>query len=1113
MQKILLNWLLVSAMVISAVTPALAQDQTPESPDDHNKVYLPAISIGGSGAFIAPEDDDDAPAVTVLEIPTSEFQQVAASARPGRAVPSYVEALKLDASLSAENMAVMRKLSPSLNGSGQADVVVRLSEPSVAELVAQSAEASSAAAQSAQRGAVRQQQAAIIGRLNELDGGASLLGTAQVALNAVMVNANLDALRELAKDPAVISIKPVVNYELDLSETVPYIGATAVQDLGFDGTGVKVAVLDSGVDYTHVALGGPGTLAAYEAAYGTSPSDPANTTRDGLFPTDKVKEGYDFVGEVWPNGPLAPDEDPIDFDGHGTHVSDIIAGVGGVAPGASLYGVKVCSAVSTSCSGVALIQGMDWVLDPNGDGSMDDRMDIVNMSLGSPYGQAYDDDLSQAVENATAAGILTVASAGNSSDKPFVVGSPSAAPSALSVAQTNVPSAIQPLMQVVSPLSIAGDYAAVFQPWSVEPAAAIEAPLQYGNGAGGNLLGCNPYPAGSLSGKIVLVDRGACAFSVKISNIGDAGGLVGIIGLVAPGDPFQGGFGGGNPTIPGYMISQADSNTLKSELATGVVVRFDPATGIPLVQHMVGSSSRGPTMGCFSDLRPFFSDNESCEPYSHVIKPEIGAPGASVSAVAGSGTGTEPFGGTSGAAPMVSGAAALLKQAYPDRSAYELKAVLVNTGETDIMNAPAFFGGDLAPITRIGGGEVRVDRALASPVAAWTVDTASPVISFGFDDWSTKNIFMREGVVIRNYTDQGRSFHIDVSFRFADDEANGAVKVTAPSSVFVSGNGYGNFGVDLHLDPTKLPAWTLNSGSQGANADLLTTLEFDGYVTLTDMHDPSVQIHLPWQILPRAAGNVSLKWTKGSTIEVKNRGVGTTTVESYSLLASNGILPPGGPGEQSPTPDFRYFGYATYPVPAGFCGPSDSFVMAFAVNTFRRQTHAVAPLSTEVDIDLDQNGTIDYAVFNADLSYPGISDGRNVTWVLNVATGSATAFFFTDHDVKSGNTVLLFCGDQIGLDASDFFDPMDIVALAVENYFQGIVTDFFDGITISPLGEQYLGVFANGGVGTTTLAYKEADKLTILDFGPLTNNTEQGLLLLYRGGAIDWVEAAVIYGK
>jgi len=115
-------------------------------------------------------------------------------------------------------------------------------------------------------------------------------------------------------------------------------------------------------------------------------------------------------------------------------------------------------------------------------------------------------------------------------------------------------------MEVTAPAGIAGLYDSVYQPWSAPLVAPTYAPLRYADGAGGNLNGCAAFAAGSLTGLIVLVDRGACNFTLKIKNIGDAGGLIGIIGLVAPGDPFPGGDGDDAPiTIPGYMISQADS--------------------------------------------------------------------------------------------------------------------------------------------------------------------------------------------------------------------------------------------------------------------------------------------------------------------------------------------------------------------------------------------------------------------------------------------------------------------------------------------------------------------------------------------------------------------------
>ena len=130
-----------------------------------------------------------------------------------------------------------------------------------------------------------------------------------------------------------------------------------------------------------------------------------------------------------------------------------------MAPKANLYAVKVCSSVSTACSGVALMNAMDWALDPNGDANMADHVDIIHMSLGSDYGDPVNDDLSYAVERATnLAGILTIASAGNGANKPYIAGSPASAPSALSVAQTQVPSAKKFPLVVSAPAAIAGTY-------------------------------------------------------------------------------------------------------------------------------------------------------------------------------------------------------------------------------------------------------------------------------------------------------------------------------------------------------------------------------------------------------------------------------------------------------------------------------------------------------------------------------------------------------------------------------------------------------------------------------------------------------------------------------
>jgi subtilisin family serine protease len=950
---------------------------------------------------------------------------------------------------------------------GANQVLIRLTSPSVAEQKVRGKSAQKA------KKALQNEQSDLLADVLALDPNARILGQTQLVMNAVFVEVDRSVLDALAGNPAVARIVPVANYELDLSETVPYIGATAVQDAGFDGEGVTVAVLDSGVDYTHANLGGGGTLADYEDAYGTDPADPRNTTRDGLFPTDKVVEGFDFVGEQWPFGPLLPDEDPIDFEGHGTHVADIIGGLGGVAPGADIVAVKVCSAVSSSCSGVALIQGMEYAVDPDGDGDPIDRVDIINMSLGADYGQPFDDDLSAAVDNATGLGVLTVSSAGNGADKPYVTGTPSSAPTALSVAQTQVPSAS---LQVID-VDGAG-YPAVFQSWSVPLGAPIVAPVQYGDGVGGNLNGCAPFAPGSLTGLIVLVDRGACNFTLKISNISVAGGEAGIIGLVAPGAPFSGGDGGDRPIdIPGYMINQADSNAIKAQIGNPGIGTIDPANQLPLVGQMVGSSSRGP-------------QHEA----TTLIKPEIGAPGASVSAVAGSGTGEGPFGGTSGASPMVAGSAALLLNAQPWLTPLEAKAKLMNTGETDIDTDP-FTG--LAPITRIGGGEVRVDDAVAAPAAAWDDDGAQGALSFGFVDVSKDVVNLLKTVRVRNYSDSDISYDVIPTFRYADDEANGAVSVSVPNGKLkVKAGKDATFTVKLTINGELLRGNYMNSGNVGADPSGLTINEYDGYLVLDDGEQP---IHMAWHVLPRQAARVvptseTFVPAFPAVIGLNNTGHGEAQNDAYSLLAVSPNQPEGGLGQQSPTPDLRAVGINTFPVPAGFCSGSDSFLWVFAVNTWERQEHLL-PVSHQVSLDTDQDGVDDYVVLNRDLTFSGVGDGRQVTWALNLATGNASAFFFTEHSMNTGNTILLICGEQVGLTGADMLATNVDMEVFAQDWYYGGPGDLIDGLTVTPLGEQYFGVPADVPGKTNG-----PGALEIYDFGPFPGNSpELGTLLITNG--------------
>jgi minor extracellular serine protease Vpr len=932
--------------------------------------------------------------------------------------------------------------------------------------------------------------------IQALDPRAQSLGQMKVLLNAVFVKVDASALADIAALPEVSRVAPVADYELDLAETVPYIGAGAVQDLGYDGTGIRVAVIDTGIDYYHANLGGSGDPNDYL-------NDDHTIIEPGTFPTAKVIGGYDFVGAVWPTlGPRMEDPDPLDAPlgagtDHGTHVADIIAGVDGVAPGASLYALKVCSSVSTACSGIALMLAMEWAADPDGNGEPSDRADVINMSLGANYGLAFDDDLSFASDNASALGTVVVSSAGNGGDKPYVLGTPSSAKSVISVAQTQVPSAFQPLMEVTEPEAIARYMLPVWQPWSAPLTEVIEAPLLYGDGAGGNLLGCDPFAPGSLDGYIVLVNRGACNFTLKIKNIGEGGGLVGIIGLVDGSAPFAGGDGGDRPIdIPGYMISLADANVLRSGLPD-TVVRFDPTAGEPLVGFMVGSSSRGPD-GSFNQG-----------------KPEIGAPGGSVSAIAGTGWDTGPFGGTSGAAPMVSGSAALLLQAEPALSPAEVRARLVNTGETEIYNQFVLGGtAPLAPISRIGGGEVRVDRALEAKVAAWDDDELNGALYFGFVDVSKDTVTLQKKVRIRNYSAYDILYEIQPSFRFANDEVNGAVSVQAPRQVRIKAGRDAVVPVMLTIRGAMLRGNYMNSGSMGASGAALTLNEYDGYLTFTPARGSMGQeIHMPWHVLPRQAADVVgrpiLNFMDGmDEVDLTNKGVGTAQLDAYAWIAYSENIPSGPVGGQEPTPDIRAVGVNTFPVPAGYCSANPSFVWVFAVNTWERQAHLL-PVIHYFYLDTDLDGEFDFAILNSDAAGLGaLSDGRQLSWAWNLNTGATSAFFFAEHSTNTGNTILYICGEQVGMNATNFFQNVDLAVLSDDFYYGG-PGDYIDGLTIAPLGEQYYAV-------PNDIPGKGFGSMTVYDFGPLPGNTpELGVMLVTngdrgggaRGGATQATEA------
>jgi subtilisin family serine protease len=1029
---------------------------------------------------------------------------------------AYLSSLSVPQAVNSESFdspALHRSL---IGATGRQQVLVRLKLPSVAK-----------GGGTVTREQVLAEQADFISQTLARAPSTNVITSVQLVLNAVILDVDAADLREVARDIRVSRIVGVSDYERELATTVPYIGASTAQALGANGTGVRVAVIDSGIDYTHAAFGGPGTQAAYEAAWAPIPippaaaipvvpagtgyrviDDPGTAADDGLFPNAKVVGGFDFVGETWPTpNVLNPDPDPIGAPdattngGHGTHVAHIIGGIGGVAPGVQLYAFKACSAPATSCSGIALIQGMEWSVDPNRDGSTADHVDIINMSLGSIYGQPFDDDLSAAVDAATALGVLTVASAGNSADKQFITGSPAAAATALSVAQTEVPTSTLGVMEIISPATPPTRFA-TFQPWSVPQTSVIEGAVLYPNSTPGKAIGCadaaggNPYAAGELAGRIVLVDRGTCSFSLKIANIAAAGGILGIIGLIDASVPFAGAFGGGVQTIPAYMISLADANAIRG----GATIRM---SSFPLAGSLASTSSRGPR----------FDDS--------IVKPEIGAPGASVSARSGGFTATSAFGGTSGAAPMVTGSAAILKGARPELSPLDIKQILVNTAETNVYQ-PSLLGSvfpdQAAPITRIGGGEVRVDRALLSPafITDVTGDAASAAhgaLSFGFLEADLGKYTLTRRLRITNTSDRPVSYNASTTFRYQDDVDNGAVSLgVTPARVTVGAHSSTTVDAVLTVRSSRLRNNLMNAGNLGNAIGPLTANEYDGYIVFQGSDH---RLTMPWHILPRKASSVEVKdvttlafdpATGQTTIKLRNPGVGAAQLRSYSLIGTSPNAPEGGRGQERPNPDLRAVGVRAGLVPAGstLCGSaSATFLWEFAFNTWERDANPAGTF-LEVDFDLDRNGIPEYILLNQDLGgFTALTDGRQVSALLRLnAAGNTivgtTIRFFAENATNTGNTVLRMCGSDMGLTLADAgVRLIDTYYASSSWYFGGPIDELSPtAIVLSPGGEEFFATVP------ASLASQADANVTVTRFTPVPGATPQaGLMLVTNSGA------------
>lgn len=443
-------------------------------------------------------------------------------------------------------------------------------------------------------------------------------------------------------------------YSPTMLNSAPHIGSNQAWELGYTGQGVTVAIIDTGVDYTH-----PDLTHAFTSY-----------------------KGWDFVDndadpQETPNG------DPRGAaTTHGSHVAGTVAANGlikGVAPDATLLAYRV---LGPGGSGTTenVIAGIEK--------AVQDGADVMNLSLGNSLNDP-DYATSIALNWAMAEGVVAVTSNGNSGPTNWTVGSPGTAGDAISVGASQLPYNIYNTT-VTTAEGITLPSAKVMGFPSDEALLFLNSKeLEFVHvGLGGPA----DFEGKDLTGKIALLSRGEYAFVDKATNAKNAGAIGAIIyNNVAGEQPDVAGM-----DVPSIKITLEDGQKLLAELEKGNnKVSFTIDFAYKVGETIADFSSRGPVA------------------YNWMVKPDVSAPGVNIVSTVPTHDPSNPHGygakqGTSMASPHVAGAAALILQANPTWGVEDVKAALMNTAEN--LNEPS--SGQPYPHNTQGAGSIKVVDAI-----------------------------------------------------------------------------------------------------------------------------------------------------------------------------------------------------------------------------------------------------------------------------------------------------------------------------------------------------------------------------------------------------------------
>jgi len=922
-------------------------------------------------------------------------------------------------------------------------------KPTLAAFNAAATTSSAKSAAKAQFAAVRAVQNSVIGAL---PAHSSVLYKTHAVLSGVAVSTDVSNYQKLTAIDNVTAVYPIAPKSPSNSYAVPLQKApqawTAYGDLGANST---VAIIDTGVDYTHSNMGGEGTVAAFDTATAALGRDDAD------FPGTKVIGGYDLAGDDYNADPTdpsynpvpSPDPYPLDCNSHGSHVAGTVAGYGenadgstytgsydnstpfnsmrigpGIAPEAKLYAFRVFG-----CAGSTdlVSDAIDMAADPDGDGDPSDHVDVVNMSLGSDYGSPQDGD-SVTTNAAANLGITMAVASGNGGDLYDVGGSPGDATSALTVAASTDNYAQVDSLTVSAPPSISGDYGSersIAYDWATDPdlSGTVVQVTQ-----AGNTDGCDPLDgptAAAVAGNIAFVewtDLGTrrCGSATRTGNLANAG-ATGFI-LADDTDAFSAGITG-SAVIPGVLVSKTGGDAIRTELAAAHTVTISGTTANGFAQFVAGHDDQ---VASFSSRGLGDAGN---------VKPDVSAVGETVFST-GSGTGNEGLNdsGTSMATPMVAGTAALVKSQHPNWTPEQVKADIMNTAEQDLWTGTNHTGTKFAP-QRVGSGRIDVKAALDNSVLAYNADDQGAVsVSFGPQAVSAATT-LHKTIKVQN---TGLS---SVTYAVAFDDRTtvpGATYSVSPSSVTVPARSSKTVTVTLDLDPSQLTK-TIDPTMDRVTGGLPRVYQADasGLVVLTKAGSPDLRV--PVYAAPRPVSQM----TQPSTLTLPegthqsaplaltgtgvSQGSGVTAVDSvvagFELAAASPALTVDFPDEGSA--DIRSVGITSDAAQVTSLGgdPAADGTTFFAIQANHPWRTPSGIQEFDIYLDTNRDGDADYVMFNTRLPDTDILVAETIDLTtFDVVDAELINAAFGDTDtalLDSSVLVMPVFNAAIGIDPND----------------------------------------------------------------------------------------------